>query len=101
MTSSNVSNIVTGGLNNGQFLNWLEAKITNNNAKILASPTSILGENPNFLSSGSASVDDSLSAATIGRPFKNEGFIKVGETVVTGFTQTATDGVVTLSHIHI
>ena len=27
--------------------------------------------------------------------FKNEGFIKVGETVVTGFTQTATEGVVT------
>ena len=76
-------------------MNWLEAKITNENAKILASPTLILGENPNFLSSGAASVDDSLSAATIGRPFKNEGFIKVGETVVTGFTQTATEGVVT------
>ena len=33
-------------------------------------------------------VDDSLSSATIGRPYKNEGFIKVGETVVTGFEQT-------------
>ena len=40
-------------------------------------------------------MDDSLSAATIGRPYKNEGFIKVGETVVTGFTQTANEGVVT------
>ena len=76
-------------------MNWLEAKITNENAKILASPTLILGENPNFLTSGSAAVDDSLSSATIGRPFKNEGFIKVGETVVTGFTQTANEGVVT------
>jgi len=93
--SANVPNIITGGVAQGNFMNWLEAKITNENAKILASPTLILGENPNFLSSGSASVDDSLSAATIGRPFKNEGFIKVGETVVTGFTQTATEGVVT------
>ena len=93
--SSNISNVVNGGLDSGQFLNWLEAKITNNNAKILASPTLILGENSNVLSSGAAQVDDSLSGATIGRPFKNEGFIKVGETVVTGFEQTSNDGVVT------
>ena len=67
-------------------------EITNENAKILASPTLILGENPNILPSGSASVDDSLNSASIGRPFKNEGFIKVGETVVTGFTQTSGEG---------
>ena len=95
ITSANVSNLVTGGLSSGQFLNWLEAKITNNNAKILASPTLILGENSNLLSSGAASGDASLSSGTIGRPYKNEGFIKVGETVVTGFTQTADEGVVT------
>ena len=95
ITSSNVSNVVTGGLESGQFLNWLEAKITNNNAKILASPTLILGENSNILSSGAAAVDDSLSGATIGRPYKNEGFIKVGETVVTGFAQTNNEGVIT------
>ena len=94
-TSANVPNIISGGLSNGKFINWLEAKITNENAKILASPTLILGENPNILSSGAAAVDDQLSSATIGRPFKNEGFIKVGETVVTGFTQSANEGVVT------
>ena len=94
-TGANVPNIITGGLSNGKFVNWLEAKITNENAKILASPTLILGENPNILSSGAAAVDDQLSSATIGRPFKNEGFIKVGETVVTGFTQSANEGVVT------
>ena len=94
-TGANVPNIISGGLSNGKFINWLEAKITNENAKILASPTLILGENPNILSSGAASVDDQLSLATIGRPFKNEGFIKVGETVVTGFTQSANEGVVT------
>ena len=92
---ANVPNIISGGLSNGKFINWLEAKITNENAKILASPTLILGENPNILSSGAAAVDDQLSSATIGRPFKNEGFIKVGETVVTGFTQSSNEGVVT------
>ena len=35
------------------------------------------------------------TSASIGRPYKNEGFIKVGETVVTGFTQSNDDGVVT------
>ncbi len=95
ISGSNVSNIVTGGLGSGQFLNWLEAKITSNNAKILSSPTLILGENSNVLSSGSASGDASLTSGTIGRPYKNEGFISVGETVVTGFTQTANEGVVT------
>ena len=92
---ANVPNIISGGLSEGNFLNWLEAKIINENAKILASPTLILGENPNMLASGAAQVSDGLSSASIGRPYKNEGFIKVGETVVTGFTQTADEGVVT------
>jgi len=61
----------------------------------LASPTLILGENGHVLVSGDDKVDDNLALATIGRPYKNEGFIKVGETVVTGFEQTSSDGVVT------
>jgi hypothetical protein len=93
--AANVPNIITDGITQGNFINWLEAKITNENAKILASSQFINGENSNVLTSGAASVDDSLSSATIGRPFKNEGFIKVGETVVTGFTRTANEGVVT------
>ena len=79
-------------LQNNEFFNWISAKITNEDAKVLASPTLILGENPNILSSGAAQVDDALNTATIGRPFKNEGFIKVGETVFTGFTQTQNEG---------
>ena len=83
-------------LANNQFETWLNSKITNENAKVLASPTLILGENPNILPSGAAQVDDGLNEATIGRPFKNEGFIKVGETVNTSFTQsTADNGTVT------
>ena len=68
-------------LSDNQFLNWISAKITNENAKILASPTLILGKIQIF-SLGAAAVDDSLSSASIGRPYKNEGFIKVGETVI-------------------
>jgi len=90
--NANIPNIFRDGLSGGNFFNWLEAKITNDKAKVLASPTLILGENPNFLASGAAAVDDKLATATIGRPFKNEGFIKVGETVITGFEQTVSDG---------
>ena len=92
---ANISNVITGGVTAGDFINWLEAKITNENAKILASPTLILGENPNLLTSGAASAEDGLTSASIGRPYKNEGFIKVGEQVITGFTQSSNDGVTT------
>ena len=91
----NVPNVINSAISEGNFINWLEAKIINQNAKILASPTLLLGENPNFLASGAASVVDSLSTATIGRPFKNEGFIQVGETVIIGFEKTVGDGNVT------
>ena len=94
-TNARVPNALTGGTSKGQFFNWLEAKIDNNNAKILASPTLILGENENMLNSGAASGDASLDQGTIGRPYKNEGFIKVGETVVTGFEQSSNEGGVT------
>ena len=76
-----IVNVIEGGMAEGKFMNWLQAKITNDNAKILASPTLILGENPNTLPSGAASAGGELNSATIGRPFKNEGFVKVGETV--------------------
>jgi len=94
-TNARVPNALVGGTTKGQFFNWLEAKIDNNNAKILASPTLILGENENILNSGAASGDASLDQGTIGRPYKNEGFIKVGETVVTGFEQSSNEGGVT------
>jgi len=80
-----------GGLAEGIFSNWLLAKIENNDAKIMASPTLILGENNDINLSGAAAVDDELGQATIGRPFSNEGFIKVGETVITKFERTIDD----------
>ncbi len=86
-------------LSNNQFFNWLERKITNDNAKIIASPTLILGENQEPIISGAAAVDDSLGTATIGRPFANEAFIKVGENVITSFEATTTDGVTTCTAV--
>ena len=93
--STNIANLVDGGIAKGNFLNWLEAKITNENAKVMASPTLILGENSDPNLSGAAQVDDSLGSATIGRPFSNEGFIKVGESVVVGFQKTVEEGNIT------
>ena len=61
----------------------------------MASPTLILGENSDLNLSGAAQVDDSLGSATIGRPFSNEGFIKVGESVVVGFQKTVEEGNIT------
>lgn len=86
---------LNSSLTEGKFLSWLSTKIKNENAKIVASPTLVLGENADPILSGAAAVDDELGAATIGRPFANEAFIKVGETVVTNFSVTITDGVTT------
>ena len=77
---------------NNMFSNWLERKITNDNAKIIASPTLILGENQEPIISGAAQVEDSLGTATIGRPFANEAFIKVGENVITSFEANVSEG---------
>ncbi len=88
-------NTGTGLATKSTWVNWLEAKIQNDNAKIMASPTLILGENSDPNVSGQAEVDDGLKEANIGRPYSNEGFIKVGETVITGFSKTTEDGVTT------
>ena len=80
---STVTGFISSGVAEGVFANWLMAKITNDDAKVMASPTLILGENSDPNVSGAASVDDALGQATIGRPYSNEGFIKVGETVIT------------------
>ena len=100
-TGGAIESITTAetALSNNQFFNWLERKITNDNAKIIASPTLILGENQEPIISGAAAVDDSLGAATIGRPFANEAFIKVGENVITSFESDTTDGVTTCTGI--
>ena len=88
--SATVSNRIDGGIAEGKFINWIEAKITNDQAKIMASPTLILGENNDPNISGAATVDDSLAQATIGRPFSNEGFIKLEKSHYKIFKQQLT-----------
>ena len=97
MTGGPIDSVILPGssMSNNQFMNWISTKIKNENAKIVASPTLVLGENADPILSGAAAVDDELGAATIGRPFANEAFIKVGETVATSFSVTVTDGVTT------
>ena len=92
VTSPSLGEAIAG---NNLFSNWLERKITNDNAKIIASPTLILGENQEPIVSGDATIDDKLETATIGRPFANEAFIKVGENVITSFEVNTSDSGVT------
>ena len=92
VTSPSLGDAIAG---NNLFSNWLERKITNDNAKIIASPTLILGENQEPIVSGDATIDDKLETATIGRPFANEAFIKVGENVITSFEVNTSDSGVT------
>ena len=96
-----ITSLISSGssLSNNTFFNWLSKKITNDNAKIIASPTLILGENQEPIISGAAAVDDSLGSATMGRPFANEAFIKVGENVITSFEANTSDGVTTCTAI--
>ncbi len=81
------------------FFNFLSAQIQSQNAKLLASPTLILSENPETIEGGAdvggvglasgqagASSDTSgLSQATIGRKRANESFVTVGRQVVTSY----------------
>ena len=95
------------------FYNFVQASITAQSTKVLASPTLILSENQDELkggveavaslqtaggsssggssSSGSSggSSGSSIGAATIGRPRANESFVTVGEQLITSFTVSA------------
>tara|TARA_B100000700_G_C14983826_1_gene827757 strand:- start:571 stop:1779 length:1209 start_codon:yes stop_codon:yes gene_type:complete len=83
------------GLSSGQWTSWLERKLTTDTAKIIASPTLLLGENQEALIGGIAQSASDLAGASIGRPYANEAFIKVGTTVVTSFNVTTSEGVTT------
>lgn len=82
----------------GQFVDQLRALIVSSSTKVLASPTLILSENADAISSGAdvlaiASNTQAGGSAAIGRKFGNEGFITVGEQVITSFTtQSSTSG---------
>lgn len=74
------------------FFDFLKAKIESSSAKVLASPTLILSENPEELKGGaevSATSDFSDNAASIGRPQANESFITVGEQEIISYSVQA------------
>jgi type IV pilus assembly protein PilQ len=75
------------------FFDFLKAKIVSSSAKVLASPTLILSENPAELKGGAevsaSSAEFSSNGATIGRPRANESFITVGEQAIVSYSVQA------------
>jgi type IV pilus assembly protein PilQ len=87
------------------FYSFLRAQIVSGSTKLLASPTLILQENPSLLREGSEGASGSGSSTTsqgivdigldspIGRRRANEGVVRVGTNVVTGYsTETPSQG---------
>jgi type IV pilus assembly protein PilQ len=94
----NTANPVSPGLNypSNNFYDFVRAQIVSNTTKVLASPTLILQENPSLLRSeeggGAASGGEDQQGITniglnspIGRRRANEGVVRVGTNVVTGY----------------
>jgi type IV pilus assembly protein PilQ len=91
-------NPVSPGINypSNNFYDFVRAQITARTTKVLASPTLILQENPSLLrpetsGSGSSSSDGQQGITNIGldspigRSRANEGVVRVGTNVVTGY----------------
>jgi len=81
---------------NNQLLDQIQALIQSSATKVLASPTLILSENADSTGSGGGGSSSGGSAAgaasgggSIGRSRANEGYVTVGETVITGYSVVA------------
>lgn len=99
------TNPVSPGINypSNNFYDFVRAQIVSKTTKLLASPTLILQENPSLLrkeegSVGSSTSTDSQQGITnigldspIGRRRANEGVVRVGTNVVTGYDTTSPD----------
>jgi len=89
-----------------KFFDFVRAQIVSGSTKLLASPTLILQENPSLLREGSEAASSSGSSesasqgitnigldSAIGRRRANEGVVRVGTNVVTGYeTETPSQG---------
>jgi type IV pilus assembly protein PilQ len=78
------------------FFDFVQSTIESRSTKVLASPTLILGENSEELSSDSGSSSGSgggdiqdLDSFTIGRKRANESAVNIGERVITDYTVQA------------
>lgn len=92
------------------FYNFLRAQIVSGSTKLLASPTLILQENPSLLREGSENASSSSGdgnsqeisqgisniglGGAIGRRRANEGVVRVGTNVVTGYETQETQGAI-------
>jgi len=91
------------------FSNFLKASVNSQSAKVVASPTLILQENPSILRQGSSSgssggasgssgggsvggLDDYSIDAPIGRSMANEGVVRVGVNVPTEVSSSTASG---------
>jgi type IV pilus assembly protein PilQ len=92
-----------------QFYDFLRAQIVSQSTKLLASPTLILQENSSLLRQGDESEVSSISSSQsevvqgvgniglntpIGRRRANEGVVRVGTNVVTGYQTQTTQGAI-------
>ena len=82
------------GANNYNYFDFVRGLIESNSTKVLASPTLIINENSEPITSGAAvSVGGSgtaaLNTASIGRPYANESFITVGAQEIVSYTVQA------------
>jgi type IV pilus assembly protein PilQ len=92
-----------------EFFNFLRAQIVSRNTKVLASPTLILQDNPALLRTGTETAQTQTTGdqrdrqgirdlgidAPIGRRRANEGVVRVGTNVVTGYDTETTQGAIT------
>ena len=94
----NTANPVSPGINypSNNFYDYIRAQIISNSTKVLASPTLILQENPSLLrsdeggssaasGSGQQGITNISLSSPIGRRRANEGVVRVGTNVVTGY----------------
>jgi len=107
-TRANISGVARnpGANYSDTFFDFVRAQIVSGSTKLLASPTLILQDNPSLLREGSETVAAAASGqqasqgivnigldGAIGRRRANEGVVRVGTNVVTGYqTETPSQG---------
>ena len=110
-TTTTTNTTPTGGSSPDDFVQFLQAQIISGSTKLIASPTLILQENASLLREGEEKVTSSGSSggftqgssqgvvnigldSAIGRRRANEGVVRVGTNVVTGYETEVTQGAI-------
>jgi type IV pilus assembly protein PilQ len=113
-TTTTTNTTPIGGSNPDDFVQFLQAQIISGSTKLIASPTLILQENASLLREGQETAGSSGSTggstggaqsttqgvvnigldSAIGRRRANEGVVRVGSNVVTGYDTEVTQGAI-------